>query len=65
MALQGPNYRNPLYPEGIESDPNTSSKPNSSSNLYKLYRSIDMWDLIVERLTINRKKNEKEKRCGR
>ncbi|XP_062144500.1 protein EARLY-RESPONSIVE TO DEHYDRATION 7, chloroplastic-like [Alnus glutinosa] len=43
MALQGPNHRTPLYPEVIESNPDASSIPNPSSNLYP---SIDMLNLV-------------------
>ena len=43
MALQRPNHKNSLYPEVIESNPDASSKPNSSSNLYP---SIDMRNLV-------------------
>lgn len=45
MACQNPNRKNSLYPEVIQSDPETTfhSNPNQSSSLYP---SLDMKDLV-------------------
>uniref|UniRef100_A0A2N9J0Q9 Senescence domain-containing protein n=1 Tax=Fagus sylvatica TaxID=28930 RepID=A0A2N9J0Q9_FAGSY len=45
MASQNPNHKTHLYPEVIQSNPDTYSNPNPSSSS-KLYPSLSMSDLV-------------------